>query len=270
MTGFSLEWLALRETADARARARRLEARMLAKFADRSHLRIVDLGAGSGSNLRHLAPVLPQQQDWLLVDHAPDLMAEAQRSARSLSHVTARTQACDLASGLAELDLREVDLVTASALMDLVSAAWFDRLVQTCNKSATVLLFVLNYDGRLAFMPRDDADRTINTAFNRHQIGDKGFGPALGPNATDYMTQQLTERNFEVLTESSDWRLSPDDRALQDPLLRGQAAAASEIQPAFAAGADAWLARRLGRLDDGENEILVGHQDLLALPRIEA
>lgn len=270
MTDFSLEWLALREPADARARARRLEARLLAHFAERSHLRIVDLGAGSGSNLRHLAPVLPQQQDWLLVDHASDLMAEAQRSARSLSNVTARLQVCDLAEGLAELDLRAVDLITASALMDLVSAAWFDRLVQACGNRATVLLFVLNYDGRLAFTPRDDADRMINAAFNRHQIGDKGFGPALGPNATEFMTQQLVERNFEVLTESSDWRLSPDDRALQDQLLRGQAAAAGEIQPQFAAGADAWLARRLGTLDDGENEILVGHQDLLALPRTGA
>ena len=55
---FSDDWLSLREPADHRSRNMALEAELARQLIDVEEQRIVDLGAGSGSNLRALAPRL--------------------------------------------------------------------------------------------------------------------------------------------------------------------------------------------------------------------
>ena len=78
MTGFSADWLALREPIDHRSRHPGLLARLADAIGARESLRVVDLGAGTGSNLRALAPHLPPpRQTWRLVDHDPALIAAA-------------------------------------------------------------------------------------------------------------------------------------------------------------------------------------------------
>ena len=85
MTGFSPEWLALREPADHRARHQALQQQVCTRLevlarAEHRAVRIIDLGCGSGSNLRALAGSLPDQQHWTLVDYDP-LLLEAARTA---------------------------------------------------------------------------------------------------------------------------------------------------------------------------------------------
>ncbi len=77
MSGFSAEWLALREPADHRARNRDLLGALARRFAGRDTLSVVDLGCGAGSNLRALAPALPRRQRWRLVDHDAALLGAA-------------------------------------------------------------------------------------------------------------------------------------------------------------------------------------------------
>src|SRR5882724_845129 len=77
--GFSADWLALREPADLRARERSLADRLRRRFAAYPSLRVIDLGCGTGSNLRAVAPWLGRQQAWRLVDHDPALLREAAR-----------------------------------------------------------------------------------------------------------------------------------------------------------------------------------------------
>ena len=69
MSAFSPEWLALREGADARARDASLAGTLLATRPPGQPLRVVDLGSGSGANLRYLAPRLGHGQHWLLIDY---------------------------------------------------------------------------------------------------------------------------------------------------------------------------------------------------------
>ena len=61
MTRFA-DWLALREPADAAARS----AELVDRLALRSPLLIHDLGSGTGSMARWLAPRLPAPQRWVL------------------------------------------------------------------------------------------------------------------------------------------------------------------------------------------------------------
>ena len=77
MNNFSPEWLDLREAADRRARSREIANAVAARFALRDELRIVDLGSGTGANLRATASLLPNRQAWTLVDNDPELSEAA-------------------------------------------------------------------------------------------------------------------------------------------------------------------------------------------------
>ena len=202
MSGFSPEWLALREPVDHRARDAGL-ARALARRLDGiAPLRVVDLGAGTGSNLRALAPILGPHQVWTLVDDDPDLAVEAVRrltlwadtaepdgaglrltkAGRTLAVAVRRA---DLVTGFEPILAEGCDLVTASALFDLTSAAWMNRLAAAVVASGAAFHAALTYDGRDAFDPPHRLDDGVVAAFAAHMRRDKGFGPAAGADATD-------------------------------------------------------------------------------------
>src|SRR5690349_901964 len=116
-------WLALREPADIGARSMALTRLIAEKLPRDRAVRIVDLGTGTGANVRYLASHLPAQQEWLIVDRDPALLAEAAAALRPLRNVDVET----FETNLGDLDgtiLTRRDLVTASALLDLVSDTW--------------------------------------------------------------------------------------------------------------------------------------------------
>ncbi len=270
MGGFSADWLALREAADAAARAESLNTALADLLAERAsedaYARIVDLGCGTGSNLRYLAPRLGASQSWTLVDRDEDLLERAAATALPEGQTAPRTRRLDLASELEDLELTGCDLVTASALMDLVSADWFDRLAGLCRQAGCLLFPVLTYDGVMDWAPEDPFDATARTLFNRHQRGDKGFGPALGPAAPEHMEKTLRDLGFRVETAPSDWLLSAEEAALQLALLEGFAGAALELEPGRGAEIRDWTVRRQAHLTAGTSRLRVGHLDLLARP----
>jgi SAM-dependent methyltransferase len=272
VSGFDAAWLALREPADAAARSAALED-ALARALERrgGTLPIVDLACGTGANLRHLAPRLPGPQRWRLVDADEALLAEARRRCTGLhdrdgvpveiTFVQADLATADLAACCAG-----AALVTASALLDLVSAAWIDRLAAAIARGRPAALFALDYDGRRECLPADPDDAPAHAAFDAHQRRDKGFGPALGPQAAAHAARVLAARGLRVERARSDWRLGAGEAALQGELLRGWTQAAVESAPASRADFEAWLARRLAQRDAGCLQVTVGHEDLLALP----
>jgi len=256
LTGFSAEWLALREPADARARSAALAADVSTFWDGRT--RIVDLGSGAGANVRYLAPHLGDRQRWLLVDADAALLA-ANQSQHAILQL-------DLASALDRLPLEEGCLVTASALLDLVSEDWLRKLAARCREVHAVVLFALTYDGRVEMFPADADDAWIHEQVNQHQLGDKGFGAALGPQAAGRASTLFAQAGYAVRCQPSDWVLEPEEFSLQQQLMEGWAQAATEQLPAEAARCASWLQRRLARVAQGQSRIVVGHQDLLAVP----
>ncbi|MEM6905230.1 MAG: SAM-dependent methyltransferase, partial [Pseudomonadota bacterium] len=156
--------------------------------------------------------------------------------------------------------LGEADLVTASAFFDLCGAAWLSRFADALAAQGAALYAVLSYDGREVWSPTDALDGAVLAAFHRDQRRDKGFGPALGPDAHAKLAELMRERGYEVWGGSSDWELTPPgDAALIAELARGSAAA---VRPSLGQEADAWEASRREA-----THALIGHRDLLALPR---
>ncbi|MEZ5583446.1 MAG: class I SAM-dependent methyltransferase [Candidatus Competibacteraceae bacterium] len=240
MSGFSSGWLALREPLDAVSRNRLLMESVTRWRCGLESLVIADLGCGTGSNVRYLAPRLGGQQYWLLVDHDPKLLAAAssaltvwaeaigaslsrQEDALSIEHedfsCRVRLQAHDLAGELAHLPLDGVQLVTASALLDLVSEAWLVQLAAQCKQVGAAVLFALTYDGTIRWTPVDPGDETVRQAVNRHQRTDKGFGVALGPRAAQAVEAVFSAQGYQFRSERSDWRIGPDGGLLQKALL---------------------------------------------------
>ena len=305
MSGFSAEWLAAREPHDTAARAVELVGllrtpelvkRTGAQARDAVARAIVDLGAGSGANLRWLLPKLGGVQSWLLVDHDPALLAAAEAAihewalrtgadSHSVSSVrgpgrdeslddivvTGADFACRVhrtRADLAELEriaLPERALVTSSALLDLVSPEWLRALVRRCHAASADVYFSLTYDGRTVCTPADDADAEVLELFNRHQRGDKGFGPALGPTAGLRAVDSFVARGYRVASRTSDWHVGPTAASFQRELLAGWLGAALEIAPDRRTTLEAWHRRRAAHVDAGVSTLVVGHMDLVGI-----
>ncbi|MCP5149908.1 MAG: methyltransferase domain-containing protein [Chromatiales bacterium] len=288
MTGFSEDWLALREPADSAARSRELAGLLARQLADRPRdapLEVVDLGCGSGANLRWLAPRLPGPQHWHLLDDDPALLAAARRrlarwagkvveasvttgrlalETAGGTRLVADPRRVDLARDLAAVAIPEQALVTASALVDLVSRRWLEALVARCAAARASLLLALTYDGRVAWSPALPDDSTVHRLHDRHQGTDKGFGPALGPTAVAVAAALLRDAGYTVHTATSDWRLGADDAPLARALADGWCRAASDLEPGRRDAFRAWSDDRARLADTADAALVVGHLDLLA------
>jgi len=252
--GFSADWLALREPADHAARDEALLS--AAATAAGPAPVIVDLGCGTGSTVRAFGGHVAQTASWRLVDNDPDLLTHATRAAGG----KATTHQIDLRD-LDALPLDGASLVTASALLDLCSRDWVAGLAQRLAARGLPFYAALNYDGVMNWTPHDDADDAVTLAFNRHQRGDKGFGPALGPDAASAIADVFAAAGYRVVEAESPWRLGADHAALQRELVQGIAEAAHE---AGAAEARSWGSTRTTAAERALCHI--GHRDLLALP----
>jgi hypothetical protein len=298
MSGFSADWLSLREPFDDAARAAAAAAldlpARLARWRQRSAhepFTLIDLGCGHGANLRALAPMLGGVQHWRLLDHDAQLLAAMPQALAQWAHrqgyrctledgasgvgvidiagpgFHARVvrQQVDLARDLARLDFGAAPLITGSALLDLVSAPWLRTLVQQAQAARAALLFGLTVDGRTTWDPVDPDDLGVHQRFSQHQRRDKGFGPALGPQAAGVALQQLAGAAYDMWQTQTDWLIDGAQAPeMQRAMVDGMAAAALAQDPAARGLVRAWQARRSAGIE--RSRLRVGHVDILATP----
>jgi SAM-dependent methyltransferase len=277
MSGFSPEWLTLREPSDHRARDAHLGLALADHLQKRASITVTDLGCGTGSNMRATYALLGREQHWTLVDYDPRLLAAAR------SHLTAWA---DRAEGTGEtlelmksgkrltVQFREAnlvtaldaalgdkpDLVTASALFDLCSTPFIERFAKAVAQRRAFFYTVLTYNGIQRWTPKHAADQPMLAAFTAHQLTDKGFGPSAGPNAPAALKSAFVAAGYAVSEGDSPWLLSRSDQALIDALAPGFADAVAETGKVAAADLASWRA-----VPRHGSE--VGHTDTLAIPR---
>jgi SAM-dependent methyltransferase len=273
--GFSADWLALRETADHAARNRVVHAHFLTWVATRGEgIRVLDLGCGTGSTLRALAPQIarsrPQAvQHWTFVDLDEGLLERARLQTdifvadSDLKRLQVDYRQADIADrGALETLIEEVgcDVITGSALIDLVSVEWLAALVEIAERRHLALFFTLNYSGSEEWLPPHPLDRAILAAFNADQRRDKGFGPALGGGAVACLTDLLSPLAFRVSIGASDWRLDAVDPLIA-ALAEGHAAAGVDSGGITEKEAAGWLESRRQA-----EKAVIGHSDIFAEP----
>ncbi|MEL7467987.1 MAG: class I SAM-dependent methyltransferase [Pseudomonadota bacterium] len=252
---FSADWLDLRADADRQARNPDMAARLSARFQGVEGLRILDLGSGTGANMRLTSQLLGPKQHWTLVDNDPALLS----TVTGPTGVGFETRQADLARDLDSLFDTGVDLVTASAFFDLAGAELIDSIVSATVDTGAAFYTVLTYDGEETWSPAHAADSVVHQAFLADQQTDKGLGPARGPAATVHLANAFRSHGYVVAQGKSDWVLSqPEDAALIAALAQG---AASAVENTVGDVAWDWARSR-----QTAESVRIGHLDLFAHP----
>lgn len=266
MSSFSIEWLDLREPADFAARDKNLVQIALNSLGQKNDpispdRILVDLGSGTGSTVRALTKLGASNFVWRLVDLDGKLLDEALK--RHGKQLLIEDYQADL-TVVNELPLTGANIVTASALFDLASTDFCDALIARIDTRKTVFYTALNYDGTTQWSPAHPLDETVLEAFNMDQLRDKGFGPALGPNATDYLKMKLENAGYQIQVAPSPWQLSGEQQSLVENLIEGIAKAVAENYGIDSNALREWKTYRLQHATTGS--CVIGHWDLLALP----
>lgn len=251
--GFSPDWLALREPIDHISRDAELLA--LAAVCAPEGAVVLDLGSGTGSTARAFGGTVAARWQWRFVDGAAELLEIA-----GARHPGSAQVLMDLRD-IDRLPLEGVDLVTASALLDLMPQNWVEALAQRLRDAQIPFYAALNYNGVMHWTPAHASDAGVNEAFNTHQRGDKGIGPALGPASGTVAARIFTDHGFDVQLGDSPWELGAGDAPLHRELLVGIGSAAAE---AGFPEAKEWAAERAATV--AQTAGYIGHTDLLALP----
>jgi hypothetical protein len=255
-------WLALREAADAAARSDDLVAAVRHRLSGRPRLVIHDLGCGTGAVGRWLAPRLTGPQHWVMYDRDPDLL-QCIPDAAGGALVTAETCLRDVTQLTAD-DIVGADLVTASGLLDLLTAEEVDRIVAACADAGCPTLVTICVVGRVALHPPELLDAPIAAAFNAHQRRVVSGRRLLGPDAVGAIRAAFVRHDVTTRVRPSPWRLGADDAELLTVWFGGWLDAACEQAPELARPAAAYARRRLRQIGEGQLTATVHHVDLLA------
>jgi hypothetical protein len=279
---FDPSWLAMRERFDARARSQAVAEALIATLPARPKL--LDLGAGTGSLFRWLAPRIARAQAWTLfdadgalIDEAFDTIADwaeahgmrvTSPGRAMLVHAPGGAWRVEAAVGdladIPRLPLFGHHAVLNSALCDLVSRGWIESLAGRLNVPFYAALMV---DGRATWRPLHPWDRAVKQGFRRDQGRDKGFGPALGDRAPAILHHAFARRRWKVMSAPSDWRIGREDVVMLSDLVTGDAQAAVHAVPVQTPRIAEWRADRLGQAARRRLSLTLGHRDLLAVPR---
>ncbi|GAB3933804.1 methyltransferase domain-containing protein [Micromonospora vulcania] len=262
------DWLRLREPADAAARAEDLLDAVRPRLTGDAPTVIHDLGSGTGSMSRWMAARLPGPQHWVLHDRDADLLDRAAEAmigvtAADGAPVTVRTRQGDL-TRLTTADLADGALVTASALLDMLTGEEVERVVAACADAGVPTLFAISVTGRVHLTPADPLDPAIEAAFNDHQRRTVDGRGLLGPDAVAATAAAFARRGVSVRERPSPWRLGPEQAELAAEWFRGWLGAACEQRPDLAGPAQAYARRRLADAAAGRLAVVVEHRDLLA------
>jgi hypothetical protein len=279
---FDGDWLAARERLDGASRSLMLAQALAAVLPARP--RLIDLGAGTASLFRWLAPVIGRAQEWTLADADRALLERAfaeigsWAAGRGLPVTVSggvmavhtpqgawrvRAEMVDLAGPLSGLGLNRHDGVVCSALLDLVSAEWIAGLAAGLKRP---LLACLSVDGRDALRPVHALDRAVLAAFRRDQARPKGLGLALGARAPAQLAEALRGRGFALRMAESDWVIPVGAADMLDRLVASLGEVAARRLPDRRAAVRRWVATRAGQVDRRRLALRIGHRDCLAIP----
>jgi SAM-dependent methyltransferase len=269
VTRVSRSWLALREPADAAARATDLVEQLRRHLPPSGRLTIHDLGCGTGTMGRWLAPKLPGPQHWVLHDQDAELLkiaaADLPGPATNGASVTVDAKQSDI-TRLRPADLADASVITASALLDLLTGDQLAALLRVCVGTGCPALLTLSVVGRVDLSPPHPVDPRVAAAFDDHQRRTTAVGRLLGPDAVAFAVDELGRVGAETLVRPSPWRLGASEADLTTEWFTGWVGAACEQDAELAAETGAYARRRLAEAAAGRLAVTVDHADLLVLP----
>lgn len=212
------KWLNLREKYDNQARNKDLEDFVINKLSKLNKIKILDLGAGGGSNFFYFNDKFKQKQTWTLVDKNPNLQQYIHRDIikrngdfENLSILTS-----DFLSSTCPIYNQEYKLVLANAVFDLLTQDQFDQLMKNFYKfnlidPSTIFYFTLNINDKIFFNPREEEDQRVVEIFQQHMSVTEKTQKRMGVECTDHIEKTFEKYGLKNLKGESIWKIDPND-----------------------------------------------------------
>lgn len=266
----------LKEAAGRRSQNGDVTDALVGWFEGRSSLRVLDLRAGTGANVRALAPLLSPDQSWVLYvrdageeavarDHLTRWAPAAQTSSEGLLldrqglRLTVQFRTYDVVRHGGTIGDAMPDLAVIDTDLMRYPPAVIQRLVHHLASGRVAILARSVYDGRLKLQPHHAADSAMTAALHRRLMRDDGSGPAAGPVAITELSEQTRLSGYSVIEGPSNVHLRAADATLIRAVQRQMAEAQRLVAKGHDKMIDTWLQRARSSLEISET-------DLIALP----
>ena len=245
---------------------------------------LLELGAGSGSLFRWLAPIVGRTQHWLWLDNDDALLERgihltahwAQRLGYAVqrseegTELTLQTprgtwsieaRGYDLNDPPSMLPLDEADAVTCSAVLDLFSEDWLDELLHAIVQRP--FYAAINVIGRDRIRPHRLEDELIWRGYILDQVGNARLLDPLGPDVPNVAREVCKELGLQYVSTRSDWIIRRQHHAMLRYMIGFVTNAARQALPQYRRRVDRWERRRRQEIAAGRCTLRIGHVDVL-------
>jgi hypothetical protein len=219
--------------------------------------------------MRWLAPLLPGPQTWVLHDWNANLVDRATNGAVPLDRERRRVSISTRTAELAHLDPEHLDgasLVTASALLDVLTVQEIRAVIDACVAVGCPVLLSLSVTGAVRLEPPDPRDDVFAASFNAHQQRRAGGRRLMGLDGVALAQRLFLEAGWSIRRSASCWRLGDHDPRLLEQWFDGWCDAALEQRADLEVEREGYRALRSSQLRRGALSAVVVHTDLLAWP----
>ena len=247
----------LREPADAAARSVALVGHAASAPAADGAVGVHDLGCGTGSMARWLAPLLPAPSDWVLHDRDADLLAVAVAIPATPTDAPQSQTRSDDITRLPDDELDDASLLTPPHF-STCSPDGAERFVGSLRACEVPRAHQLSVTGRVELVPAGPLDPRIQSPSTPTSAGASRRG-LLGPDASTAPPRSSPTRPLRHRAQSP-WHSRRTSAALISAWLTGWVGAAVEQDPDLAEAATAYLQRRLQELAAGRLHVTVHHE----------
>lgn len=284
---FYANWLNDRYPFDSEARNKDLEAAFLSYLNQKEEVRLVDVGAGTGSNALYLMDKISGNQHWHFIEqdasfeevvfHRLEEYASYHKydwikKGHSAFITTPNKQLTFQFINGSLLDIKDlveletIDIVVANAVFDLFSKDQIQQFLQPILAREIACYFTLNYQS-MSFHPEDPFDDTFISLYETHMERPQTMGSAMGKKANSFIQEQLSSSS-KVTSGISTWHFQQEDIKMHYYLLNFMESAIPELdmKEEIKVLLPKWIQRKKDQIISRQLELQIHHLDIFSIP----
>ncbi len=281
MSGFDFEWLNTRFAFDQQSLNGELMNKVVSDMNNlNSLIKIVDLGAGTGSGFFHLFPKFSLPQQWTFIEKDKNLLQPTEERLQEFCQrnnfkfnkiknkkyeIISEDKFC--AIEIVNQSIQNAvknnlflgnNLITAFALFDLFTKEELINFVQKISPLKIPLYFVLNFSA-MEFFPSTENNEYYSKQYEGHMQREKQEGRSLGKEAVNWLPKLFKKQNWEVVSRKGKWQIDKNENKMMWNFKLNFMKNALEEMPLEKTKLKAWLEEKFN--PNLEERIEVYHKD---------